>query len=113
MGSTAYTRDETYRTLRKRGNWYLDCRLTSGSFAEVERYGWYRKPGVAATAVGASTYRAALGETTDVIRDSLQQRLDEIGLGAIPKPALRHHRWAAGSDPCRALTLPVDPAGEQ
>ena len=27
--------------------------------------------------------------------------------------ALRHNRWSAGSDPCRALSLPVEAAGEQ
>ena len=27
--------------------------------------------------------------------------------------ALRHHRWAAGSDPCRALSLPVRATGQE
>ena len=27
--------------------------------------------------------------------------------------ALRHHRWAAGSDPCRALSLPVQATGQE
>ncbi len=86
MAYTGYTRDGTYWTLRKRGKWYLVLRLRSGSYAEVERYGWYRKAGAAATAVGALTYAVAISEATELIRDGLQQRLDEMGLGAIPKP---------------------------
>ncbi len=86
MAYTAYTRDGTYWTLRTRGKWYLVLKLESGTYREVDRYGWYRRAGAAATAVGALTYREALSEATDVIRDSLQSRLDEIGLGAIPKP---------------------------
>lgn len=86
MAYTGYTRDETYWTLRKRGNWYLVLRLRSGSYEEVERYGWYRRAGAAATAVGALTYAVALSEATELIREGLQQRLDDMGLGAIPKP---------------------------
>lgn len=86
MAYTAYTQDGTYWTLRKRGSWYLVLRLTSGSYDEVERYGWYRRAGAAATAVGALTYRLALTEATEIIRDGLQKRLGEMGLGAIPKP---------------------------
>ncbi|MEO3939339.1 hypothetical protein V3N99_21725 [Dermatophilaceae bacterium Soc4.6] len=86
MAYTAYTRDRTYWTLRTKGSWYLVLRLRSGSFEEVERYGWYRKAGAAATAVGALTYAVALNEATELIREGLQQRLDEMGLGAIPKP---------------------------
>lgn len=86
MAYTGYTRDGTYWTLRKRGSWYLVLRLRSGSHAEVERYGWYRKAGAAATAVGALTYAVALSEATELIREGLQQRLEEMGLGAIPKP---------------------------
>lgn len=83
MAYTAYTRAGTYWTLRKRGSWYLVCLLRSGSYEGVDRYGWYRRAGAAATAVGALTYRAALTEATEVLRDGLQSRL---GLGAIPKP---------------------------
>ncbi len=86
MAYTGYTQDGTYWTLRKRGKWFLVLRLESGSYGEVERYGWYRRAGAAATAVGALTYRVALQEATDIIRDGLQARLDEMGLGAIPKP---------------------------
>lgn len=86
MAYTSYTRDGTYWTLRKRGQWFLVLRLQSGSYAEVERYGWYRRAGAAATAVGALTYRSTLQEATAVIRDGLQQRLDEMGLGAVPTP---------------------------
>lgn len=86
MAYTAYTTSGTYWTVRKRGRWYLVCRLEAGTYREVEKYGWYRKPGAAATAVGALTYRDALAEAKDVLRDSLQARLDEIGLGAVPKP---------------------------
>lgn len=83
------TQDGTYWTLRKRGQWFPVLRLQSGSCAEIERYGWYRRAGAAATAVGALTYREALQEATDIIRDGLQQRLDEMGLGAIPKRTVR------------------------
>jgi hypothetical protein len=86
MAYTAYTQDGTYWTLRKRGNWFLVLRLESGTYSEVERYGWYWRAGAAATAVGALTYRVALQEAKDIIRDGLQQRLDEMGLGAVPKP---------------------------
>jgi len=86
MAYTGYTQDGTYWTLRKRGKWFLVLRLESGSYGEVERYGWYRRAGAAATAVGALTYRVALQEATDIIRDGLQARLDEMGLGAVPKP---------------------------
>lgn len=86
MAYTGYTQDGTYWTLRKRGQWFLVIRLRSGSYDEVERYGWYRRAGAAATAVGALTYRVALQEATDIIRDGLQARLDEMGLGAVPKP---------------------------
>lgn len=86
MAYTAYTQDGTYWTLRKRGQWFLVLRLESGTYDEVERYGWYRRAGAAATAVGALTYRVALHEATNIIRDGLQARLDEMGLGAIPKP---------------------------
>ncbi len=85
MAYTAYTRDGTYWTLRTRGKWYLVLKLESGTYREMGRYGWYRRAGAAATAVGALTYQEALSEATDVIRDSLQSRLNEIGLG-IPKP---------------------------
>jgi hypothetical protein len=83
---TAYTRAGTYWTLRKRGDWYLVVQLRSGTYEEVDRYGWYRRAGAAATAVGALTYRSALAEVRDTIRDDLQRRLDEIGLGAVPTP---------------------------
>jgi hypothetical protein len=86
MAYTAYTRAGTYWTLRKRGSWYLVLLLRSGTYEEVDRYGWYRRAGAAATAVGALTYRAAIVEATDIIRDGLQSRLDEMGLGAVPKP---------------------------
>jgi hypothetical protein len=86
MAYTAYTRAGTYWTLRKRGSWYLVLLLRSGTYEEVDRYGWYRRAGAAATAVGALTYRAALIEATEVIRDGLQSRLDEMGLGAVPQP---------------------------
>lgn len=86
MAYTAYTRAGTYWTLRKRGDWYLVCLLRSGTYEEVDRYGWYRRAGAAATAVGALTYRTALAEVRDSIRDDLQRRLDEIGLGSVPAP---------------------------
>ncbi len=86
MAYTAYTRAGTYWTLRKRGSWYLVLQLRSGTYEEVDRYGWYRRAGAAATAVGALTYRAALSEITELIRDDLQSRLDEMGLGAVPQP---------------------------
>ena len=86
MTYTSYTADGTYWTLRTRGRWFLVLRLESGTYAEVERWGWYRKAGAAATAVGALTYRSALEDARDSIRDGLQLRLDEIGLGVIPKP---------------------------
>ena len=37
---TSYAADDTCWTLRKRGQWYLVCRLRKGSYNEVERYGW-------------------------------------------------------------------------
>jgi hypothetical protein len=95
---TSYTRDGTYWTLRKRGGWYLVSRRRSGTYEEVDRYGWYRRAGAAATAVGALTYRLALQEATEQIRESLQARLDEIGLGVIPKPDR-----AAGDAPSEAV----------
>lgn len=89
MAYTAYTQDGTYWTLRKRGQWFLVSRLESGTYEEVERYGWYRRAGAAATAVGALTYRVALQDATKLIRDGLQARLDEMGLGAIPNRTVR------------------------
>jgi len=86
MAYTSYTQDGTYWTLRKRGPWFLVVRLRSGTYDEVQRYGWYRRAGAAATAVGALTYRVALQEATETIRDVLQARLDDMGLGAVPKP---------------------------
>lgn len=98
MAYTSYTKDGTYWTLRKRGSWYLVSRRASGTYAEVERYGWYRKAGSAATAVGALSYRVALLEATEAIRADLQKRLDEMGLGAIPKPDRPGGETPAGAD---------------
>lgn len=48
----ATPRDGTYWTLRKQGPWFLVVQLRSGTCDEVQRYGWYRRAGAAATAVG-------------------------------------------------------------
>lgn len=103
MAHTAYTRDGTYWTVRKRGDWYLVSRRRSGTDDEVEQYGWYQRAGAAATAVGVLTYRLALQEATDEIRETLQARLAEIGLGMIPKPDR-----PAGDAPTDAPAAEVD-----
>lgn len=91
MAYTGYTRDGTYWTLRKRADWYVVCRLRSVTYDELERYGWYRRPGAAATAVGALSYRAALAEVrdtapNDAVRGDAQRRLDEMPSDAVPEP---------------------------
>lgn len=88
MSFTSYTQDGTYWTLRTRESWFHVVRLTAGSLVEVERYGWYRKAGSAATAVGALTYRIAREDAQSLVQISLQAKLDELGLGLIPQPDL-------------------------
>ena len=82
---TAYTQDDTYWTIRKHGNWYRVARLRSGLYDEVERYGWYRSAGAAATAVGVLSYRKGLEDGHDMMRSVLEERLHGLGL-VIPRP---------------------------
>jgi hypothetical protein len=88
MSFISYSQDGTRWTLRTRGSWFLVVRLTAGSLCEVERDGWYRKAGLAATAVGALTYRMALQDTQSLVQIDLQAKLDKLGLGLIPQPDL-------------------------
>lgn len=98
MSYTSYAQDGTYWTLRKRGSWFLVIRLKSGTYSEVERYGWYRRAGAAATAVGALTYRLALEDAKTLIRDGLQAKLDELGLGVVPPPDRKDTPADAGAE---------------
>lgn len=82
---TAYAQDDTYWTLRKRGNWYLVVRLQSGTYDEVERWGWYRRAGAAATAVGVLSYTKGIADGHTIIGAALQQKLAELGL-IVPAP---------------------------
>lgn len=82
---TDYATDGTYWTLRKRGSWYLVARRASGTYEEVERYGWYRRAGAAATAVGLLSYRKGIVEGAGIVRDAVQAKIDELGR-LVPKP---------------------------
>jgi hypothetical protein len=83
---TNYSIDGTYWTLRKRGDWYLVARLQSGTYEEVERWGWYEKAGSAATAVGVLSYRKGLAESADEMKKAVDAKLEEL-TRAVPKPA--------------------------
>lgn len=82
---TDYTTDSTYWTIRKRGNWYLVLKLQSGTYDEVDRWGWYSRAGAAATAVGLLSYQQGLSDGERMMREALQEKLSELGL-AVPKP---------------------------
>ena len=82
---TAYSSDNTYWTLRKRGGWYLVLRLRSNTYEEVQRYGWYRRAGAAATAVGLLSYRLGLYDGTVAVKMALDGRL-ELLAKRLPKP---------------------------
>lgn len=84
---TAYADDNTYWTLRKKGRWYLVSRRRSGTYADVERYGWYRRAGAAATAVGLLSYLKGLADGQQLVRTAIQQKLDELGM-TMPEPEL-------------------------
>ena len=82
---TAYAQDDTYWTLRKRGKWFLVLRLNAGTYDEVERWGWYRKAGAAATAVDLLSYTKGIADGNVIIASALQDKLNELGL-IVPKP---------------------------
>jgi len=82
---TEYAEDGTYWTIRKHGDWYRVARLEAGSYVEVERYGWYRRAGAAATAVGLLSYRAGLAAGMGMAHAAIQAKLDELDL-VLPMP---------------------------
>ena len=82
---TDYAKDSTYWTIRKRGAWYLVARRKSGTYDEVERWGWYKRAGAAATAVGLLSYLQGLSDGESMMREALQEKLNDLGL-VVPKP---------------------------
>jgi len=82
---TDYAQDSTYWTIRKRGSWYLVARRRSGSYEEVQRWGWYKRAGAAATAVGVLSYLKGLADGEAMMREALQEKLSQLGL-VVPMP---------------------------
>lgn len=88
-------------------------RLKSGSYNEVERWGWYRRAGAAATAVSVLSYTKGIADGNLIIGAALQQKLHELGLVA-PRPdqgprgpakAMRSRRTTSRTAAHRGLLL--------